>query len=687
MAVLKRTTTTPDAFSLQPLGRNALLDKIYIGFVKATDDKQRMGRLRVWIPEIGGDPASPDSWITVNYASPFAGATNMFNNTNGNQYQDSQRSYGFWMVPPDLENEVLCCFINGDPGRGIWFACLYQQFMNHMVPGLPGNNSSESIPVGEYNKLQTNINTTNPPRPIYAPLADQLATQGLDNDPIRGVSSSGSRRDDPINSVYGMLTPGGSQIVFDDNPGNRFIRLRTQAGAQILVNDSTGAIYMNSRDGNNWVEMAASGEIDVYAASDISIRSQGSLNLRADLDVNIEAGRSIFMKARNDPGTPLGTYGGGLIKMSAATDIHQYAGNNFYQTSVNDFNRTAGGSILDTAIQNGNYKAGGSIYMQSDGGNADIKAKGEIHATATNVHLNSVVAGDAKAATSAQVPLDLQQKDNQVLSDANFQFFMRNTILYRLPHHEPYDYHAGSVPGTNGHVEPTDPVTDPNLQLIRSGEVVSNQTTPNDIIGSPRRGMPPGKYTGQGYDENGNPVYKYEGGSADLVPAGSMQVSDSGVEFIKRYEGLKKQVYLDVAGLKTVGYGHLLTREELAGNYVLIAGRRVQLDRALTDSEVDTLLRQDIEPKAQTVRKSIKVKITQSQFDMLTSLCFNIGSDAFAKSSLVRYINDGDFERAPAGFMMWTKARVDGVLQDVQGLINRRRAEVVNFRSSTPTNV
>jgi hypothetical protein len=54
----------------------------------------------------------------------------------------SQQSYGFWFVPPDINNEVVVCFINGDQGRGIWFGCLYQQNMNHMVPGLPGNNST-----------------------------------------------------------------------------------------------------------------------------------------------------------------------------------------------------------------------------------------------------------------------------------------------------------------------------------------------------------------------------------------------------------------------------------------------------------------------------------------------------------------------------------------------------------------
>jgi lysozyme len=428
--------------------------------------------------------------------------------------------------------------------------------------------------------------------------------------------------------------------------------------------------------------MAADGSIDIYAKSDISIRSQGSMNLRADLDVNIEAGRSIFMKARNDPGTPLGDFGGGLIKMNANVDLHMSADVGVYMTAGEDCNRTAGGDILDKADGDGNYKAVGSVFIQGDEGDVDIKAAAEIHMTATNIHFNSVGAEDATGASDAEDPQDLQQKDAKVVSDGNIQVIVRDTIMYRLPYHEPYPYHGGSVSGTNGHVTAAEPKTDENLQLIRTGEISSNQDKPNDIVGSPRAGMPAGKYSGQSYDDKGNPVYKYEGGSKDLVPSGSLKISDSGLQFIKRYEGLKKTVYLDVAGLKTVGYGHLLTKPELSSNSVTIGGKKIFLDRALTDAEVDTLLRQDIEPKAQTVRSTIKTPLTQSQFDALVSLCFNIGSGAFASSTLAKDINAGNLEKAPGDFLMWCKAGG----KTVKGLLNRRQAEASIFRGMPPTN-
>lgn len=298
MVTINRHVNSPKKYSLELPGRGTLQDKLYVGFVKVADDVLRMGRLKVWIPELSGDPNDEGGWFLMSYCAPFAGATNVYDNKNENTFIGTQKSYGMWFVPPDINNEVVCAFINGDPGRGIWFGCLFQQNMNHMIPGIPGQDTTQSLPVAEYNKKITQTNVNIPPRPLYEPLAAGLVIQGLDKDTVRGVSDSGARRAEPPNSVYGILTPGGSQFVFDDSPSNNYIRLRTQSGAQLMINDTSGFIYLNSVDGKNWISMDATGKIDIYAQDDISIRSQGSLNLRGDLDVNIEAGRDINMRAR-----------------------------------------------------------------------------------------------------------------------------------------------------------------------------------------------------------------------------------------------------------------------------------------------------------------------------------------------------------------------------------------------------
>ncbi len=683
----RRTVTSPAGYEFVAQGRATPMSHIYVGFVKEIDDKKRMGRLKVWIPELGGDPTDNQYWYTCNYASPFAGATNIFDNKNTDSWEDSQKSYGMWFVPPDLENEVLVCFINGDPGRAIWFACLYQQNMNNMVPGIPGNNGTNGLPVTEYNKLKTNdqINIDNPDRPVFTPLADQLRTQGLDQDELRGITDAGARRSNPINSAYGILTPGGTQFVLDDNPSNRFIRLRTRTGAQILINDSIGNIYMNSRDGKNWVEMSAGGEIDIYAMSDISIRSQTNLNIRADLDVNIEAGRNINIKARNDGNTAIisgnSTVGsGGFVNVYGNNDVNIASSQDVLIRADKDMSTTARGNKYDYSVGNYDFKAGGYMHLT---GNSDmaIKSPSAVLVAGGIIHLNGPPTPDSVPGQVAREPYDLIQKDNFVEADGVFKFITRNTIMYRLPYHEPFDGHGGQVSGTNGHVEEqTGTQFDPySGALIPDGSVTPNQTRPLDIVGTPRAGMEPGVYEGVGYDANNQPIYKPGSGDATVLqPSGTYQISLAGIEFLKRWEGVRNTAYNDVAGLKTIGVGHLFTEDELRGNFVKIGSQQISADAALTDQQVNDLLRQDLVRFEQVVRDTIKVKITQSQYDMLVSISFNIGTGGFKNSTLARVINQGNFDQAPNAFMMWVKAGG----KTVQGLVNRRRAEATNFRGA-----
>jgi lysozyme len=71
--------------------------------------------------------------------------------------------------------------------------------------------------------------------------------------------------------------------------------------------------------------------------------------------------------------------------------------------------------------------------------------------------------------------------------------------------------------------------------------------------------------------------------------------------------------------------------------------------------------------------------LTQSQFDALVSLTFNIGGGEFAKSTLLGNLNSGDLAGAAEQFPVWNKVRVDGVLQVSEGLVIRRAEERCTF--------
>lgn len=273
---------------------------IFAGIVKRNDDSQYMGRLQVYIPEFGGDPESDSSWYVASYASPFAGSTSIFDQgQNIEEYEDTIKSYGFWAVPPDIDSQVLVAFADGKTDKCYWFACMYQRGTQVSVPGLPAGKThkGENIPVAPKNRKDLDPDLKK--YVAHTPAYNALKTQGLENDPLRGTTTSGAMRETP-SKVIGLLTPGQHQLVLDDGDkdgNNRLIRIRTTNGTQLLLDDVAGHIYLVSKNGESWVELSADGRIHLYGSKDINIRSQENINLYADNNVNIEAGLSINLKA------------------------------------------------------------------------------------------------------------------------------------------------------------------------------------------------------------------------------------------------------------------------------------------------------------------------------------------------------------------------------------------------------
>jgi lysozyme len=151
-----------------------------------------------------------------------------------------------------------------------------------------------------------------------------------------------------------------------------------------------------------------------------------------------------------------------------------------------------------------------------------------------------------------------------------------------------------------------------------------------------------------------------------------MQMSQHGLSLLEQWEGFKLQVYKDSAGLPTIGVGHLLTRSELTSGKIIIAGVPVKYSGGLTQQQVTDLLAQDVVPAEQAVSTGVKVALNQNQFDALTSFTFNVGNGAFLGSTLLKLLNQGQYEQVPTQLLRWTRA--GGVV--VQGLVNRRQNEI-----------
>lgn len=150
-----------------------------------------------------------------------------------------------------------------------------------------------------------------------------------------------------------------------------------------------------------------------------------------------------------------------------------------------------------------------------------------------------------------------------------------------------------------------------------------------------------------------------------------MRLSDGGLDAIKAREGVVLEMYRDSANLPTIGVGHLLTRDELRSGKL---GDEDAVDwrDGISAETADELLRHDVEAAEAAVSSCVDVPLTPYQYDALVSLAFNIGANAFRKSTLVRLLNQCDYLAVPDQFRRWVFSA--GVRDPI--LVKRREDEI-----------
>lgn len=145
-----------------------------------------------------------------------------------------------------------------------------------------------------------------------------------------------------------------------------------------------------------------------------------------------------------------------------------------------------------------------------------------------------------------------------------------------------------------------------------------------------------------------------------------MQVSERGLALIKRFEGFCASPYRDAADYGTIGYGHRL-------------GEGDDFITPITIQEADALLACDVAEVEDCLSELVNVPLSQSQYDALTSLVYNIGRGAFARSTLLLQLNNAAYDKVASEFLRWNKVTVQGIAQESPGLTARRAAERAMF--------
>jgi GH24 family phage-related lysozyme (muramidase) len=138
-----------------------------------------------------------------------------------------------------------------------------------------------------------------------------------------------------------------------------------------------------------------------------------------------------------------------------------------------------------------------------------------------------------------------------------------------------------------------------------------------------------------------------------------MNITQTGIDLIKSFEGLKLEAYKAVPTEKymTIGYGHY--------------GSDVKEDQKITKKQAEELLKKDLKKFVDGVDKLVTVKVNSNQFDALVSFAYNCGLGALKDSTLLEKLNEGNFQGASKEFERWTKSGG----KELKGLVTRRNKE------------
>jgi hypothetical protein len=484
----------------------------YIGIVKNNVDPTRQGRLDVFIGELCAEETGP--YITVSYASPFFGSTIGRPGVDQPEtFGTESQTYGFWAVPPDLENHVLITFVNGDISRGYWFACVQNTDSTHMVPGiarpiLPTAYTVDSsfgvdrdipsadvfLPASEVNLESTKRSAQQDylllNRVIHTYQSNIVIQQGLETDPDRGTITSASTRESP-SRVFGISTPGrgfpdltdkypdkesldealklgnqgekisdwrpterrgGHTFVMDDGDlygDSQLVRLRSAGGHQILLNDTNEVLYIINNKGTAWLEFTPKGSINIYSGDSLNIRSEMDLNFHADGNVNINAGSSLRM------------YAGASIESQTALQL--ITAKDLYNINAGVVGVRSGGS-LDIRALNASLETAGLTNIK----NGDLSI--------TTANLVNVKTGSLTITSSAKTTIS---------SGATSGWKVANGELWFKGGDQVYINTAGKVvPDATAIKTIVEPQINPPLELYQQNNVRFDPDTKRWVIDS-----------------------------------------------------------------------------------------------------------------------------------------------------------------------------------------------------------
>lgn len=146
-----------------------------------------------------------------------------------------------------------------------------------------------------------------------------------------------------------------------------------------------------------------------------------------------------------------------------------------------------------------------------------------------------------------------------------------------------------------------------------------------------------------------------------------MKLNQKGINLIKYYEKLETEAYLDPGGVWTIGYGHTAARGE----------PKPHRGMKITPKQAEEIFLRDVRYFEDWVKRLVKVPLNENQFSALVSFAYNLGEGSLQKSTLLKKLNNRDYNGAAEEFDKWIYD--DG--KKLNGLVKRRASEKALFKS------
>jgi lysozyme len=148
------------------------------------------------------------------------------------------------------------------------------------------------------------------------------------------------------------------------------------------------------------------------------------------------------------------------------------------------------------------------------------------------------------------------------------------------------------------------------------------------------------------------------------ISSKGMRTSARGQIELANYEGLAQTKYIDSGGVHTIGIG--MTVSEIPD---LV---KWSWNRALDIPECVKLFQKALVKYENAVNRSLRVPVTQAQFDALVSITYNIGTGGMAGSTFMRRLNA---KANPKDVVSSMQAWCNDNGRKINGLVIRRKAE------------